>query len=873
MKKLLFCVFLAGITDASIAQTCTLQINADTIVCAGSTVNVKATQLIQDQFAYFNNNQLPAGWQVSGSTNFSNNICGSSPDGTSYFWASTSTGTPQIQTADFNVCSGGTLRFELRYALQGDISPCEGPDETDEGISIEYSTDGGNSWIEFIYYQPDGQILAANPGGNISVAFGPTPFTVWTTQSVPIPAAAITNSTRFRWIQTQSSGGCCDNWGIDNIAILAGPCIQTNLQWSNGLSGTDNFSFTATKDTCFIVDLTNGGGTILCSDTICINVSQPHSDTSVSICTGENLLFGPAGAQQTFSTSGNYPVTFPVTNGCDSVVTLHLIVQDKIRDTVSIAICPNALPYTWNGRTQVTSGLAVDSVVNTSIVTNCDSITVLNLVLNNTYDDTFIVALCADALPYTLGAQSLTASGTYSELFTTVNTCDSLVTIHLMVNNAYDDTFKVVVCADELPYTLGSQSLTADGTYSELFTSQSTCDSFVTVQLKINNIYDDTIHIDRCINELPYILGSQSLTISGTFTEPFTSISGCDSSVTVILNVLSLLFKEVHDSVCSGTLPFLWNGINIQQGGDSVASYVTASAITGCDSTTWLSVYIIDTPQSSTVNVSGCGSVLFEGEEYTTATELIDTFTNVAGCDSLYRTVNVMPYSSMLTEIHIDSTGCNFVNFEQYQYYKDTIFIDTLRSINGCDSVQRTVAISVNSFALSLHMTPEQPFEGEEIKFETSGIPALYTTINWEPSYLFPDKQSLVQTVKTFSDDRVVVTAISADGCVDTASISYELLPIRKEEIVLPNIFTPNGDGINDFFRPGYLLRYYRIAHLRIVNRWGQIVYESFDNKAAWDGRYTNGIPAEIGVYYYIIEGAYNDGREKLIKGEILLAR
>jgi len=75
-----------------------------------------------------------------------------------------------------------------------------------------------------------------------------------------------------------------------------------------------------------------------------------------------------------------------------------------------------------------------------------------------------------------------------------------------------------------------------------------------------------------------------------------------------------------------------------------------------------------------------------------------------------------------------------------------------------------------------------------------------------------------------------------------------------REPVTMPNIFTPNGDGINDVFGPvgGTLNDYFTRYSLQIFNRWGQLLFESAKPTNRWDGRVRNG-PAPTGVYYYLL--------------------
>lgn len=88
----------------------------------------------------------------------------------------------------------------------------------------------------------------------------------------------------------------------------------------------------------------------------------------------------------------------------------------------------------------------------------------------------------------------------------------------------------------------------------------------------------------------------------------------------------------------------------------------------------------------------------------------------------------------------------------------------------------------------------------------------------------------------------------------------------------VPTGFTPNGDGINDIFRPLGSSEYVSEFEMTIWNRWGQEVFRSTDPLTGWDGNY-NGQGAQTGVYAYIIN--YKDiyGDLKMTKGNVTLTR
>jgi gliding motility-associated-like protein len=88
--------------------------------------------------------------------------------------------------------------------------------------------------------------------------------------------------------------------------------------------------------------------------------------------------------------------------------------------------------------------------------------------------------------------------------------------------------------------------------------------------------------------------------------------------------------------------------------------------------------------------------------------------------------------------------------------------------------------------------------------------------------------------------------------------------------VYVPNIFSPNNDGINDIL----FARGENIKELtfRIYNRWGELVFESSDISQGWDGRYKGRECAE-GVYFYVAEVSFIDGNSVVKKGSVSLVR
>jgi gliding motility-associated-like protein len=110
------------------------------------------------------------------------------------------------------------------------------------------------------------------------------------------------------------------------------------------------------------------------------------------------------------------------------------------------------------------------------------------------------------------------------------------------------------------------------------------------------------------------------------------------------------------------------------------------------------------------------------------------------------------------------------------------------------------------------------------------------------------------------------VIIVDAQGC--TARDSTEIVVALN--VVIPNAFTPDGDGLNDFF--GISNPYIEVLELRVFNRWGETLYLSSTPVPGWDGTY-QGVPQEMGTYLYNYRAVTRDGRPIEGSGSVNLLR
>lgn len=113
------------------------------------------------------------------------------------------------------------------------------------------------------------------------------------------------------------------------------------------------------------------------------------------------------------------------------------------------------------------------------------------------------------------------------------------------------------------------------------------------------------------------------------------------------------------------------------------------------------------------------------------------------------------------------------------------------------------------------------------------------------------------------------VTVTTDIGCIFTDNM--EVVVVQPQAVVIPNAFTPNGDGLNDLLHISTFVNV-DLNSFCIFNRWGQKIYETSDILAGWDGKYNNS-DQEIGAYMYIFVGTDEENNEIINKGTITLLR
>jgi hypothetical protein len=225
-----------------------------------------------------------------------------------------------------------------------------------------------------------------------------------------------------------------------------------------------------------IIPNSNGCDSII---TINLTVNKGTQATiSKSVC---DSYTSPSG-NYTWTTSGTYQDIIPNSNGCDSIITINLTVNKSTQASISKIVCDSYTSpsgnYTWT-----TSGTYQDIIPNSN---GCDSIITISLIVNEGSKATIYKTVCDSYTPPS-GNYTWTTSGTYQDIIQNSNLCDYIITINLTVNKSTQATISKTVC-DSYTSPSGNYTWTTSGTYQDIIPNSNGCDSLLTIDLTVTGI-------------------------------------------------------------------------------------------------------------------------------------------------------------------------------------------------------------------------------------------------------------------------------------------------------------------------------------------------------------------------------------------------
>lgn len=357
---------------------------------------------------------------------------------------------------------------------------------------------------------------------------------------------------------------------------------------------------------------------------------------------------------------------------------------------------------------------------------------------------------------------------------------------------------------------------------------------------------------------------TQTITVTplttSTFTVTVTDNNGCSATDDVIVDVNSLPPANAGNdfSICtgntgnlnaSGGVTYAWsppNGLSNTNTANPVANpasqttyTVTVTDANGCSQTDAVVVSIFPSPVISFVadKYSGCPPLIVNFTDNTTPaiqTWIWDFDDPQSG---------VFNNSGMQNPSHI---------YNMPGTYSVTLTVTTTDGCTKSLTQNNIIQVFPNPVADFTSIPQQTTLEAPIVQFLNNSQNAIAYYWNFgEPSSQntsnLPSPIHIFQNEGTFN---VMLLVTSSDGCTDSTSGTIRILPTYS--IFIPNAFTPNGDGINDYFGPA--VTNIEEFLMLIYDRWGEKVFETDNLFKPWDGCINNSM--EVGtqdVYSYVI--------------------
>ena len=365
----------------------------------------------------------------------------------------------------------------------------------------------------------------------------------------------------------------------------------------------------------------------------------------------------------------------------------------------------------------------------------------------------------------------------------------------------------------------------------------------------------------------PWVLHADSTVAAGVYTVT-AYLNGCDSSNTTTATIHETPLAPIvtDTNYCHGTQ----NVPPLSAVGDSLVWYTSQSGLNGTT--------VTPTPQDTVDGIT---------TYYVSQTYL--------GCHSVIAplTVGIYPYPHPFFSIS-DSVYCegtyftfNVTNANTGVDYQGVTWgfgnADSVINVNpivhsfgaiGTTTVTANVYYKVCPDTILSHVVTVFPYPALHLGADTSICPGGEALVvgDYENS---AGASWIWNTGETTNTIRIVAPGtyyekVTIDGCTtsDTITVANDCY------MNIPNVFTPNGDGVNDYFYPRqFLTKGLTTFSMNIYNRWGQLVFTtSTTDGRGWDGSF-NGVPQPEGVFVYVIDATFKDGQKEHHQGNVTLLR
>lgn len=565
--------------------------------------------------------------------------------------------------------------------------------------------------------------------------------------------------------------------------------------------------------------------------TLEIETYPPNTSTiTVEICDGDSFLYG----NQNYSEPGFYEQQYGDTNGCDSIVNLNLVVHPTKLTELSGSICENEV-YDFHGRLLNAPGLYADTL-QTSF--GCDSIVTLDLEVRPLAYKNINAIICNQGT-FEYNGVSYTDSGTHEHIFTGKNGCDSIITLNIQKISPDINEVALEICFGDV-FFIGEEVYTDPGTYSGVLSAMDGCDSITNYTLVVYDEYYDRKTAEICDGET-YFFEGQYLRKPGRYVNELQTVNGCDSIIELNLRVNPISIVYLDSVICEGDL-MVYNRDTLTESGEYIEVVNNAN---GCDSISVLSLEVL---AAENIRAEDARICLGDSTQLRAAGGRTTYFWTPAEGLSCTDCPNPIASPNQTTVYKVFSTGC----LDRPISAEVTVEVLDFPSLRLGEDFQV-------KFGDDAYLSPKlDNYNGEAIVWEQDGV------------VICPDCPDV--TITPYQTTTITATIANELGCGNSDEI---VIDVRKncieEDFFIPNMFTPNDDGVNDEF---YIEAFIdaELKWLHIYDRWGERLFSATSFREHWNGTYRDQ-PLNPGVYVYHLQMECPDGAQFSKVGNVTIIK
>ncbi|MBL7702184.1 MAG: gliding motility-associated C-terminal domain-containing protein [Ferruginibacter sp.] len=333
-----------------------------------------------------------------------------------------------------------------------------------------------------------------------------------------------------------------------------------------------------------------------------------------------------------------------------------------------------------------------------------------------------------------------------------------------------------------------------------------------------NAAIEQVLDITSCTS---YTLYNKTYTASGTYSHAVLNASGCDSIIIKLNLTISRIINTVTAAICEGDI-YVAGGMQQTKSG---IYYDTLTNAAGCDSVVITHLIVREKPKPALGNDRN----LCEGQSL-----ILDPGN----------------FESYLWQ--------DFSVTQQYTVTKPGTYLVSVTNAFNCKASARIIIRGIARQPANFLPADQDLCSGNILKIQVPGF----------RSYLWSTGAS-AKNIDIIKGGNYYLTVTSFDNCTGTDTLNIR--EVSCIPIGIPNAFSPNSDGKNDFFKPtiNYQVKDYQ---LHIFNRAGQLIFQTKDYAIGWDGR-LKGQQQSSDNYIYQISFRNMEGKQFEYKGNILLIR